>query len=216
MPDVSWIVPMLENWPEDEVTKTFAYHCPKCVEKLLGFVTSSHYLPKITAILKRLAPDHYGVIGCLIGTIESYLLQVHGFHPQIIVSLDVDMPEYNPKRENGAYAYKNICSVECGAFEGELVQIRADSKRTSIFQEICEYDVIFVDGEHNRKAVRNDMSIAHAALKQDGVILVHDLELAGSSVSQGYFEWLALHPEYDHMEIPSKLFQCGLGVVWRK
>lgn len=207
---------MLQNWPQKPEVKPFKFDYPTCMAGPVKFVTSPTYLPRMAAILARLAPRHYGVIGCLVGTTESYLLQVHGFHPQVITCMDIDMPEYNPARDNGSYVYRNICGAEYGNFQGKFVFIRSNSRETGIFQKICKYDVVFVDGEHSREAVINDMTIAHTCLNQAGVILVHDLDLHTSSVKDGYFTWLKAHPEYEHFEIPDDLFQCGLGVVWRK
>ena len=213
--DLSWLKPMLESWPKDKSVEPFKYDYPACQKPHVQFVTSKTYLPKMAAILDRLKPNHYGVIGCLLGTTESYLLQVHGHHPRVIVCMDLDMPEYNPERDNGSYVYRNICGTGFGNFQGRFVYIRANSKETGIFQKICKYDVIFVDGEHTREAVLNDMAIANSCLNKDGVILIHDLDLHSSSVRDGYFAYLAAHPEYKHMEIPDSLFQLGLGVVWK-
>jgi predicted O-methyltransferase YrrM len=111
--------------------------------------------------------------------------------------------------------YKNICGTRFGNFQGKFVYVRANSRHTGILQRICNYDVIFVDGEHNREAVLNDMAIANACLNNNGVILVHDLDLDSSSVRDGYFEYLKAHREYKHFEIPGSLFQLGLEMVWK-
>jgi len=206
---------MLESWPKDTPVEPFEYEYPKYLKPHVAVVTSPTYLPKMAAILARLRPNHYGVIGCLVGTTESYMLQVHHHQPRVIVCMDVDLAEYNPDRDNGSYVYRNICGTRFGNFQGRFVYIRANSKETGIFQKICKYDVVFVDGEHTREAVINDMKITNACLNKDGVILVHDLDLSSSSVRAGYFEWLAAHPEYKHFEIPGSLFQFGLGVVWK-
>jgi hypothetical protein len=91
---------MLEAWPQDKFIEPFEYEYPDHMKAHVQFVTSKSYLPKMAAILVRLKPNHYVVIGCLVGTTESYLLHVYKYHPQVIACMDLDMPEYNPDRDN--------------------------------------------------------------------------------------------------------------------
>ncbi len=133
------------------------------------------------------------------------------------MACDVDLADYNPKRDTGTIAYRNICGTEYGNYEGEFVYCRADSKKTDLFNKLGPYDLVFVDGEHTREGCYNDMRMALQCLTDDGVILCHDLELENCSTVDGYNMFCSENAQHiHHIEIPATDFQLGLGVVTKR
>ena len=181
----------------------------------LGTVLHSNYLDSLAGLLSQLNPATYGVIGGLLGTLESYWLQQYPSPAlQSIVVCDLDIAAYHPRRENGSYVYRNICSLDHGAFQGEFVFLRADSTQTTRIGALGPYDVFFVDGRHDRMAVCEDMLTAFKSLRTGGFMLVHDIDMEGSSVREGYDAWV--HEMGDLVqtyEVPHPQFHLGLGVV---
>jgi hypothetical protein len=183
----------------------------------LGVVCNANYIIKLTALLDHLKPEVYGVIGVLYGSLEMMWLKLHTHKPKRIVACDVDMPEYNPKRDTISCAARNICGTDHGNFPGQYVHIRASSLECDLFTKCGPYSVVFVDGGHWREAVMNDMKMAWDSMSPGGTILVHDLDLPNSSVAKGYFDWIAgmesKGQKIDHAECSDKEFLLGLGIV---
>lgn len=184
----------------------------------IASVTDERYLLPLTRIMSLLPCRKYLVIGCLCGTTETYLLTHTRWRPDLIAVIDCDSAEYNPERDSGAYAYANICGTRFGAFTGELIYGRVDSKSptaTELAHAFGPFDVVLVDGEHTAEAVSRDMSLAASCLSADGVMLVHDISLEGSTTPLGYRQWIATNPEWQQASIPNESVIHGLGILWR-
>jgi predicted O-methyltransferase YrrM len=175
-------------------------------------VTSANYIHPFTAIWGAVKPKVYLVIGVLYGSSECYAMWKTGHKPNRIVACDVDLAAYNPERNNLAYAYQNLSKDN----DAEIVTMRCNSRHCSLMETLGPYDLMFIDGEHTGEAVYADLNHAKKSLAPGGIALVHDLELHSSSVKQGYDKWLKENPQFDHIEVSSKHFQLGLGLVQRR
>jgi len=172
-------------------------------------VTQPNYMYPFAAIWGAVKPKSYLVIGVLYGSSECYAMWKTGHKPYRIVACDIDLAAYNPDRNNLAYAYQNLSKDN----EAEIVTMRCNSRYCNLMENLGPYDLAFIDGEHTGEAVYADLTHARKSLSPGGIILVHDLELHTSSVKQGYDNWLKDNPQFDHIEISSKHFQLGLGLV---
>jgi predicted O-methyltransferase YrrM len=45
--------------------------------------------------------------------------------------------------------------------------------------EFAPYDLVFVDGDHSAESVFSDLSLVHHHISEDGIIILHDLDLRG-------------------------------------
>lgn len=172
-------------------------------------VTATNYMHPFSAMWGAVKPQYYLVIGVLYGSSECYAMWKTGHKPKRIVACDVDLAAYNPLRNNLAYAYQNLSKDN----DAEIVTMRCNSRYCSLMEHLGPYDLIFIDGEHTGEAVYADLNHAKKSLAPGGIILVHDLELHTSSVKQGYDAWLKDHSQFNHIEVSSKHFQLGLGLV---
>lgn len=187
----------------------------------ISLVTHERYLPPLGALIGKLQPVHLLTIGALFGTTESYVLQCCAGRNflQTITICDLDIAEYNPRRDNGSLVYRNICGTEFGKYEGTFTQIRGSSHWPDVTRKIeaCgPFDLAFVDGEHTADAVYADIDLAARCLTPGGTILVHDTSLLSSSVPQGWNKWaIDHHPEWVCDAVSDHTFFLGLGFVQR-
>lgn len=184
-------------------------------------VSHAEYICRVGEIIAKINPARYLTIGGLWGTTESYAMQCCGWRPEKITVLDIDSAEYNPDRDSGSFCYRNICGTKYSSFDGDFSYIRHDSQKMTNGKVnglgIGHYDCIFLDGQHDSKAIRNDLTNATwlLSLKPNACILVHDIELEGSDVGAGYRNWLSEHSFWFHEEFGSKEVLHGLGIIWR-
>ena len=224
MRDISWIPNFLKNFSGPTEHKPgaiedfkFCSHPDEIVHRHQPLALEPIYQHRLSELVFQLKPKRYAVIGVLFGTTESFLLQCQNYHPDLIVACDVDLADYNPKRDTGTIAYRNICGTQYGNFQGEFVYCRADSKKTDLFQKLGQYDFVFVDGEHTKEAAYSDLNKALSSLSDDGVILCHDLELPNCSTVDGYRRFCSDFDKWiQHVEIPATDFQLGLGVIAKR
>lgn len=208
------------DWLDQVQPKPFAYTAPQegidC--RYVEAVIHEEYAPRVAELIARLNPKRYLAIGGLFGTTESYALQNCGWRPEKIVVIDIDSPEYNPNRDSGSHLYKNICGTMFGGFDGDFSFHRMDSQKIIGGKIGCnsvmQFDLAFVDAEHTAEAVYRDIANASLWLSLGGTILVHDIELIGSTVCDGYAKWLLDNPNWKHVEIPNEKILHGMGVIW--
>lgn len=176
------------------------------------------YIDRLTDLIHRTGSMRHLSIGGLLGTLEGFLSRCYRPQLERIVIVDVDLESYNANRDMGAFCYRNVCGTQFGGFGGLFAYIRDDSKNDRVKQPIRAlgpFYTVFVDGEHSRRAVMSDMTLAAEVLAPGGTIFVHDLELPGD-VAAGYRDWIAANPDFDHVEIPGCDFMLGLGIVQRR
>ncbi len=195
--------PAAPNWQQD-----FSFKLPFYSPPVLT-VTAPNYLHPFSVIWGAVKPRTYLTIGVLYGSTEYYSMLKTKHKPKRIVACDIDLAAYNPERNTLAYAYQNLTKDN----DGEVVTIRCNSRTSSLMEVLGPYDLIFIDGEHTGEAVYADLNHAKKSLAPDGIVLVHDLELHTSSVKKGYDEWLKANPQFNHIDVSSKYFQLGLGLV---
>jgi predicted O-methyltransferase YrrM len=189
----------------------FHFHVP-FVCNYTGFVLDPKYIFNFSVLWDFFKPIKYLVIGALLGTSESYACWRTKHHPSLIVVADIDLAGYNPNRSNMASQYINITAH----YPNELILMRSNSQTSNSCRAHGPYDLIFVDGEHSRKGVYKDIQHAWSQLTEDGVIMVHDVDLI-PGVSKGYNDWLrAAGDQAEHVTIPNEYFQQGLGLIQRK
>jgi len=213
---------ILMHWDEEQSQRDRVASEAFRFDKPAGFddcaLNRELYIHRLTELIHRTGSRRHLSIGALIGTMESFLCQCFRPHLERIVICDVDLASYSEGRDMGAYCYRNICGTRYGDFQKQFIYIRDNSKTErakATMRVLGQFDTVFVDGEHSRAAVMSDMTIAAECLADGGTIFVHDLELPGD-VSQGYRDWLAAHPEWEHAEAPGSHFLLGLGIVQRK
>ncbi len=221
-PTITDLKRLLETW-DDNLSSTrdrradarFHYSAER-FDPFHNTAVDRHYIVKLAEVLFRLRPRRYCVIGALLGTLESYLLQCYEPFLEHITVCDVDLAAYNAKRDTGALCYRNICGAEFGRFGGQFVYIRDNStspRAQQSIQALGPYDVVFVDGEHSYKAVQSDIETALGCLAPGGIVLVHDIELFSSRVPQGYSDFVRNKCSITHVEISAAYFQLGLGMI---
>lgn len=69
----------------------------------------------------------------------------------------------------------------------------------------CPYDLIFIDGEHSRESVKEDLTLAFECLAPGGMIVLHDMFGQGVRDAASEFPMTLLVIETTY----------GLGLVWR-
>ena len=172
-------------------------------------VTQQKYMYPFSVIWGAIKPKKYLTIGVLYGSTESYAMWRTKHKPERIVACDIDLAEYNPERNNLAYAHDNLSRNN----DGEIVTIRCNSKTCYMMELLGPYDLVFIDGEHTAEAVYADLNHAKKSIAPEGIIMVHDLELHTSSVLTGYKDWLNVNKEFNHIEVSRQHFHLGLGLV---
>lgn len=200
---ITSITPPANNWQMG-----FNFKVPFFSPPVLT-VTQPNYMYPFSVIWDAVKPKNYLVIGVLYGSSECYAMWRTGHKPNRIVACDIDLAAYNPERNNLAYAYQNLSRDN----DAEIITIRCNSRNSAIMENLGPYNLIFIDGEHTGEAVHADLNHAKRSISPNGIILVHDLELHTSSVRNGYDNWLSKNPQFNHIEVPSKHFQLGLGLV---
>lgn len=169
---------------------------------------------RLSQFLGVVRPRRYAAIGCLVGTMEAYALQRCNWAPDRIVFEDLDIPAYNPLRDTGSHAYRNICSPMTSDFQGEFVYARADSQKSAILSALGPYDLILVDGCHSPEALKHDLEVAYNALDNESAMLVHDLELPNTGLGPAYQEWCRMKG-VEHAELDKSIVVHGLGIVYK-
>lgn len=196
------------------------YHTPRD-DGEVRLVTHERYLPPLGNLIRELKPVNILTIGALFGTTESYVLQCCGGREFLgtITIYDLDISDYNPRRDNGSLIYRNICGTSYGGHERTFTHIRGSSRWPDVMRKIeaCgPFDMVFVDGEHTAEAVYSDIELAAKCLSPRGTILVHDTSLFSSSVPAGWSKWATDHcPEWICDAVPDETFFLGLGFVQR-
>jgi len=92
-----------------------------------------------------------------------------------------------------------------------------DAKKVPIIGEkvrqFAPYDLVFIDADHSAESVYNDLSLVHHSLSEDGIIVLHDLDVRGNwgrHVRAGIAKFLQDHPEF------SMSINENLGFLCRK
>lgn len=194
------------------VNAEFPWSAPMSVAPHMATALDPTWL-KIAPLLRSMGVKRYAAIGALVGTLEACAVRDWNWNPTLIAFFDLDIPEYNPARDTGSFAYRNVCSAQGANYQGEFVYARCNSLTTHLIDHIGPFDCILVDGQHSKDAVRTDMSTALRCLVNGGTILVHDLELPDTGLGDAYHQWLLSHPELPHAEVDKRSIVHGLGIV---
>lgn len=78
-----------------------------------------------------------------------------------------------------------------------------DKKKVGIIGEqvgqFAPYDLVFIDADHSAESVYSDLSLVQQSLSDDGIIVLHDLDVHGNwgmHVRAGIAKFLQDHPEF--------------------
>src|SRR5262249_18136574 len=84
--------------------------------------------------------------------------------------------------ENGGHVYSVDADPGCGSvYEGHPLwtfihgHSRDDAER--ILRELPQLDLLFIDGDHGREMVLNDLDAYGTRVRREGLILLHDTDL---------------------------------------
>ena len=73
-------------------------------------------------------------------------------------------------------------------------------------------DVLFIDTDHTKEQIYNELNLWGKKVKPDGLIMVHDVTLENVTLRQGLMEFLAENDKYVYEEDPHN---CGMGFLTR-
>jgi len=199
--------------------KTWTFVIPQVHWWLWPQAIADGYCEPLAAIWGYVKPQRYLAIGALFGTLESYMLKKTGWQPESIVLCDMDAEMYNLQRDSMSYAYKNITGPKFGNYQKHLIMVRDSSHSTETartLKALQPFNLIYVDGDHKQEGAYADICLAHSLLADNGIILVHDLDLPEDDVRNAYARYLAEHPLLKHVELRDPDFKFGLGIVKRE
>jgi predicted O-methyltransferase YrrM len=121
--------------------------------------------------------------------------------------------------KNGGHLYSvDIDNSWRDRFGGPLwTFINKDSKYVEevMSQVQAPLDILLIDGDHTHPAVERDFYGYIPYVREGGVILVHDINVAGPQhlidVCETYHKFL-FETGYTHFELPGV---CGMGVIYK-
>jgi len=79
--------------------------------------------------------------------------------------------------------------------------------------ELKSIDVLHIDGLHTYDAVKHDYETWMPKMKDDGIVIFHDIKVADYGVWQLWEEIKRKHPEYGYIEFEHNF---GLGVIFKE
>lgn len=149
-------------------------------------------------------------IGFATGINNSLLNKVFNFEKIVAVDI-VDMNAVNTNNFYANLRFKNLTLV-CG-----------NSTTKNVIQNVTKlgnYDLIFIDGGHDYKTVKEDFENYKKLLSNNGVIVLHDIK---SNLVEGVPKfWKEIKSnqkkKYHFKELfdPGYKMECGIGIVIKK
>jgi predicted O-methyltransferase YrrM len=144
----------------------------------------------VYSLVMSLRPRNVLEIGTYIGTSAIYmaaaLQRLHGDRRLTTVDIfDVNDPKQGAWRGVGLGKPPAECAKALGLSEHVRFHVGASQDFMRTTHE--RYDLIFLDGDHDARAVYEELSLALPLLQNDGIILLHDFYPGGKPIrSDGY------------------------------
>lgn len=150
--------------------------------------------------------------------IINYLIKKHG---------------YTRYLEIGVGKGKNFSKINCVSKFGVDPEYPTTFVMTSdkFFEQLGKhekYDIIFIDGDHAKRAVMRDINNSLKHINTDGIILVHDMNPTSPKVARkrpkpgnptwygdGYKCLILLRSTYPFLIVRTIDTDCGIGVIKR-
>ncbi|MBY9007040.1 MAG: class I SAM-dependent methyltransferase [Candidatus Lokiarchaeota archaeon] len=169
-------------------------------------------------IIKKKNPKIIVEIGtCKGGTL--FLLSRFSSDDALIISLD--LPTWNIY---GGYGYLRGKLYRSFLLKHQkLILLAKDSHKISALNEIetilknRTIDVLFIDGDHTYKGVKQDFKMYSPLVKKDGLIVFHDIVVHQSEENCQVNEfWNEIKQNYKHQEIVDDWNQkhWGIGILY--
>jgi predicted O-methyltransferase YrrM len=71
-------------------------------------------------------------------------------------------------------------------------------------------DILFIDTDHTAKQLYEELTLWHSKVKEDGIIVMHDVTVPNIDMRQGLMKFLSEHEEYIYDE---RINNNGLGFI---
>ena len=101
-----------------------------------------------------------------------------------------------------------------------LVLISGNSNETNMInlaKKFKPFDLIFIDGSHEYKDVKNDLQTYSKMLSENGVLVAHDIHQENMGVKKAWTEFKSsTNYEYTEIFYKKSFFHCGVGIARKK
>ncbi len=137
--------------------------------------------------------------------------------------ITIDLPIV---RDYASYSPAKIPFYKLYRLEHQKIHfIRKDSQNSSTVKKIKKIlknnkiDILFIDGDHTYRGVKNDFDNYISLVKENGIVAFHDIVEHPSNTNCEVFNfWNDIKGNYEYLEIISKVNEqwAGIGLIKKK